>query len=205
MKTQSTARRAVMAVAGAALVAGALVPATASAQQYQGSYYDPCQRDQTGRQVVGAIVGGLAGMALGNNVVNDQRIDRWGRRRDNDTGATIGALVGAGVGANIGRNSAACTPARQAQPQPYYDYAPQYGYAPPPQDYYYDRYQDRRYDEYRYQDERYYDDRYYNDRSYDQRGACRMVESRIRMPDGRTETRMVQACPDSQGRYRIVD
>lgn len=86
---------------------------------------------------------------------------------------------------------------------PQYDYAPQYSYAPPPAyNDYYDRYQTQPYDN-RYQDER-YDDRYYDNRSSGY-GACRMVESRIRMPDGRSQTRMVQACPDSQGRYQIVD
>ena len=35
--------------------------------------------------------------------------------------------------------------------------------------------------------------------------ACTYAESPIRMPDGRTQKRMVQVCPDSQGRYQIVE
>ena len=35
--------------------------------------------------------------------------------------------------------------------------------------------------------------------------ACTYVESPIRMPDGRTQKRMVQVCPDNQGRYQIVE
>jgi hypothetical protein len=42
------------------------------------------------------------------------------------------------------------------------------------------------------------------DRS-DRGDACRLAESRIRMPDGRTESRYVRTCPDASGRYRIVD
>ena len=35
--------------------------------------------------------------------------------------------------------------------------------------------------------------------------ACQNVESPIYMPDGRQETRLVRVCPDSMGRYQIVD
>ena len=31
------------------------------------------------------------------------------------------------------------------------------------------------------------------------------AESRIRLPDGRSETRYVRTCPDQSGRYRVVD
>lgn len=44
--------------------------------------------------------------------------------------------------------------------------------------------------------------------SYDRSGrgdACRLAESRVRMPDGRSEVRYVRTCPDASGRYRIVD
>ena len=33
----------------------------------------------------------------------------------------------------------------------------------------------------------------------------RLAESRIRLPDGRYETRHVRSCRDSSGRYRVVD
>ncbi len=218
MKTHSTIRRTALATAGAALAAAALIPAAAQAQtqryDQQGYYYDPCQRDQSGRSVAGALIGGLAGMALGNNIVNDQRIDRWGRRRDNDTGATVGALVGAGIGASIGRDSAACVSSRQAAQPQRYGYAPGYngGYQaygntdyygrPYREDYYYDRYQQA--PTYAPPPAYGYDQGYY-DQGYNSGRACTYVESRVRLPGGRTETRMVQACPDSRGQYQIVD
>lgn len=214
MKPKST--KAALAVAGAALAA-TLAPAAAQAQQYgsaydqRGYYYDPCSRDQTSRTAVGAVLGGLAGMALGNNIGNDRFVDRYGRVHDNDTSATVGAVVGALAGGGVGRNSAACVaqpaPRRQQQRYDSYSYAPSYSATP------------RRYNDYGYG---YYDDQYaydryqtvptygYQDGYGDTYGAygrqsCRMVESRVRMPDGRAQTRMVQACPDSQGRYQLVD
>lgn len=218
MTTQSIRRTALIACA--AVAAGAAVlPATAQAQQYGSSYdqrgqyyYDGCRRDTNGRTAVGAILGGLAGMALGNNVGSDRSYDRRGRVHDNDTNATVGAIAGALAGGAIGRNSAACQP----EPKPYqqsYSYTqdyyatPQYS-APQRNDYYYDRYQSERgyaapsYD-YGYGNQG-YGAQGYGAQGYGAQG-CRMVESRIRLPDGRSQTRMVQACPDSQGRYQIVD
>ena len=49
---------------------------------------------------------------------------------------------------------------------------------------------------------------YYNDRpvgNYQNTDECRLAESRIRLPDGRTDTRYVRTCPDQYGRYRVVD
>ena len=37
------------------------------------------------------------------------------------------------------------------------------------------------------------------------RGQKTLAESRIRLPDGRTDTRYVRTCPDQYGRYRVVD
>jgi len=41
--------------------------------------------------------------------------------------------------------------------------------------------------------------------SYQNSDRCRLAESRIRLPDGRTDTRYVRTCPDQYGRYRVVD
>ena len=209
--------------AGAAATLTALLPAAASAQQpYYGSgydrsydarsgaYYDPCRRDQSNRSVGGGLAGAVAGAVIGGNVAS---------RKVRDEGAILGGVLGAVVGSQIGRSSAACDPQRrdygynagyQSNPYPYgqpyygqgYDTRPSdYGYGGRP----YDRRAERRYD-------RRYDDRYddysysYND-SYNSRSGsdCRMVENSIRLPDGRRETRMVQACRDSHGDYQLVD
>jgi hypothetical protein len=209
--TFRSTRRTALAACAAIAAGAALMPAAAQAQQYGSAYdqrgqyyYDGCRRDTNGRTAVGAILGGLAGMALGNNVTNDRFVDRWGRVHDNDTGAAVGAIAGAIAGGSIGRGSTACVP--EPLPNQYrrgYDYGYNNGYSYTPD--YYSR--APRYDEYyydRYQDRGYAPQSSYDDYGYGARG-CRMVESRMRMPDGRSETRMVQACPDSRGQYQIVD
>jgi hypothetical protein len=204
-RRQPRSRQAALAACAAVLAGVALVPAAAHAQQYGSAYdqrgqyyYDGCRRETNGRTAVGAILGGIAGMALGNNITNDRFVDRRGRVHDNDTGAAVGAIAGAIAGGSIGRGSAACVPEPLPQ-QRYsyndgYSYTPDYSRTPRYDDYYYDR----------YQSEPAYAPPAYDDYGYGGRG-CRMVESRIRMPDGRPQTRMVRACPDSQGRYQIVD
>ena len=51
----------------------------------------------------------------------------------------------------------------------------------------------------------YYDDRSRPVESYQNSDGCRLAESQIRLPDGRTDTRYVRTCPDQYGRYRVVD
>ena len=34
---------------------------------------------------------------------------------------------------------------------------------------------------------------------------CRLAESPIYMPDGRTQTRFVRVCRDASGKYAVVD
>lgn len=198
MNIHSTTKRAALAVAGvAAAIAG--FPVAAQAQSYGSAYdsngqyyYDGCRRDQNGRAVVGGVLGALTGMALGNN-----SSDRRGRRHD---GAAIGTVVGAIAGASIGKSTAACTP--QPSYSNYnsynngYAYTPSYNTGP----------------SYAYQEDYY--DRYaaapvqaYAPPAYDYGRpplACTYAESPVRMPDGRTQSRMVQVCPDAQGRYQIV-
>lgn len=59
----------------------------------------PCERRRDGNTTAGAIIGALAGAAIGSNVAAN------GARTE---GAVLGALVGGGVGGAIGRNSARC-------------------------------------------------------------------------------------------------
>ena len=56
-----------------------------------------------------------------------------------------------------------------------------------------------------YADDRYDDYRSRPIDSYQNSDRCRLAESRIRLPDGRTDTRYVRTCPDQYGRYRVVD
>ncbi|MDP2260352.1 MAG: glycine zipper domain-containing protein [Caulobacter sp.] len=59
----------------------------------------PCERRRDGNTTAGAIIGALAGAAIGSNVAAS------GVRTE---GAVLGALVGGGVGGAIGRSSAKC-------------------------------------------------------------------------------------------------
>jgi hypothetical protein len=184
-------------VAGVMALSAALtVPSFAAAQSAQGGYYDsrgyyydPCRRDTTQRETTGGLLGALAGAAVGSNLASHH-----GGRAG---GAVLGGLLGAGVGASVGKSSAACEPgqARYASPPP------------PPQAYYGDRYEDRaRYDD-RYEDrdgDR-YGRRYPVTQGQADPAACTLAESPIYLPDGRVQKRFVRVCPDSSGRYQVVE
>lgn len=66
---------------------------------YRGYRNSPCERSRTNRSVGGAVIGALAGGALGSNLDND------GNRSE---GTVLGAIVGGAIGANIGRSTANC-------------------------------------------------------------------------------------------------
>jgi hypothetical protein len=206
MKAKSTPVRAALATAAAATAFVAIAPTVAAAQSYgynsydsRGGYaYDGCRREQNSRGTLGALAGAAAGIALGNNVSRD----RSSRRN----AAAVGGVLGAVIGSQIGKNGAACTPGYETSyDSGYYDRsyapppAPAYGYYDrPTQGYYYDRYQERY-----AQSDAYARD--YAAPSYsDTNSRCTYVESPIYMPDGRTEKRMVQVCPDRNGRYQVV-
>ena len=199
-------------------------PLTASAQDYYGSgysqnygtgaysrsydynsgrYYDPCARERQGRTGAGAVIGGGAGAVIGSQLA------ARGRRTE---GSILGGVLGAVVGSQIGRSSSdACRSYQSSYGSNGY-YAQ--GYSQPSYGYYDDRYtgdQGYRYDDYdRRDDYAYSRGGYYDDRSrpvdaYQNSDGCRLAESQIRLPDGRTDTRYVRTCPDQYGRYRVVD
>lgn len=183
-------------------------------QRYYGndrSSYDYCRNDRGQRQGAGTFIGGAAGAVAGSQLA------ARGRRTE---GSILGGVVGAVIGNVVGRNSANNCETYRSN---YYD---DRAYSAPVYD---DRYADDRYDD-RYSDSRYSDNRYvqvypaptsgygssygygddYSSRyssSYGNtdRDGCRLAESRIRLPDGRSETRYVRTCPDQSGRYRVVD
>lgn len=190
------------------------LPGVASAQSYgydyppaygygsggysQGTYYDPCVRDQRQR----ATTGGLLGAAIG--AVAGSQMAARGRRTE---GSALGGVLGAAIGAGVGNSSAACDSRYRRDA----DYGYQGTRVPPAYGY-----DNRGYDNRGYDYDRRYDDRrdgydYYRDypdaypsapRDADQ---CRLAESNIRLPDGRMETRYVRTCMDQSGRYRVVD
>ncbi len=80
----------ILSLAAAASTAAIALPTLASAD-----CYDRKQNAQT----KGAIVGAVAGAALGNTVAG---------RRDKGAGTVLGAVVGAAVGSNIARSNTHC-------------------------------------------------------------------------------------------------
>lgn len=179
-------------VAGVMALGAALtVPTFAAAQSAPGGYYDnrgyyydPCRRDTTQRETTGGVLGALAGAAIGSNVAG---------HHVRTEGAVLGGLLGAGAGVAIGKGTAACQPGQAG-----YD-------SPQPQAYYGDHPEDRaRYDE-RDEDRYARPDRYPVAQYRSGRGACTLAESQIFMPDGEVQKRFVRVCPDSRGRYQVVE
>ena len=191
------AKKSAFALAAIACAA-TVMPTMASAQNYgqnygsygqNQAYYDPCVREQRERQAGSGMLGAAIGAIAGSQVASR------GRRTE---GSLLGGVLGAAIGAGVGRGTAACTPGDYPPAAPvYYETRPS---APT-----YDPRDNRRDDSYDYY--RDYPQDY--DRGYSKPApvddGCRLAESEIRMPDGRVETRHVRTCPDSSGRYRIVD
>lgn len=230
MRISKTSLAAVAALALGVTIA----PLTASAQTYysygqsrnfgtsaygpsydygRGQQYDPCARERQGRTGAGAVIGGGAGAVIGSQLA------ARGRRTE---GSILGGVLGAVVGSQVGRSSSDACRSYQTYDQGYYqqgygqpDYGYyQQGYTQPNYSYYDDRYtgdQGYRHDDYDRRDDYAYDrGGYYNDRgrpveTYQNTDGCRLAESLIRLPDGRTDTRYVRTCPDQSGRYRVVD
>jgi hypothetical protein len=91
-------KKSLIALSLAAVAASALTVAPASAQDYgYDGGRDPCAQVQHDRGTSGAVLGALAGAALGSNLA----AHHGGR----SGGAILGALAGAAVGNNIGRSS----------------------------------------------------------------------------------------------------
>jgi len=203
------------AIAALACASAVALPGVASAQSYgydyppaysnsgysQGTYYDPCVRDQRQRATTGGVLGAAIGAIAGSQMA------ARGRRTE---GSALGGVLGAAIGAGVGNSSAACDSRYRSNA----DYGYQGTYVPPAYGYDNRGYDSRSYDNRAY--DRRYDDRrdsydYYRDypdtyasapRDADQ---CRLAESNIRLPDGRMETRYVRTCMDQSGRYRVVD
>ena len=100
-----------------ALLAATSFAVMAPAASAQSQAYGNCESDRQGRQVAGAIIGGLLGAVIGNELADDSNNQpnyrRGGRghhndyrgrnhRRDRGNAEDVGTLAGAGVGALIG-------------------------------------------------------------------------------------------------------
>jgi hypothetical protein len=81
-------------------VASLAAAQVASAQPYDERqvYADQCQEQRTGHTILGAVIGGLAGAVIGNQV-------------SHGNGTAWGGVAGAAVGAGVG-NAADCNPQR---------------------------------------------------------------------------------------------
>ena len=115
------------------------LPSLAEAQNYRNA--QDCESDRQGRQVAGALIGGILGAVIGNELADDSNNnrhsrdshygrggrgghDRWGRgrgaryqHRDRGNAEEVGTIAGAGVGALIGAGIAGgddCNRTRQA-------------------------------------------------------------------------------------------
>ena len=207
--TRKFLSRGAAGLALASLVAGAMaVPTIASAQPApayqggaygQGSYYDPCRRDQVQRGTGGALVGGGLGALAGSSIAG---------RGAKTEGAVLGGILGAVIGANVGKSGAACEtpydPARPAAGQAYYGEPGGYeDYAAGGQTDGYYGYEQRAYDET-------YRDSGYGYRTMPVADAptadnCSLAESPIYLPDGRVQKRFVRVCRDARGEYQVVD
>ncbi|MEA1941324.1 MAG: hypothetical protein U9P68_03645 [Pseudomonadota bacterium] len=148
------------------------------ARSYQGGSYQDCESSRQNRQVAGALIGGILGAVIGNELADDSnnnrhgRPDRWDRRarwddyrrhgrgyygrhnrryehRDRGNAEEVGTIAGAGVGALIGAGIAGGEDCGTVR-------RTGGGYAGKPDGYYGD---DRYYDDSGY----YQDDRYYSD------------------------------------------
>jgi hypothetical protein len=205
-------------VAGSVALGALAVPAAASAQTYDRYGYGygdrrvEC-RDTRGNQTAGAVIGALAGAALGSNVAG---------RGAKSEGGVIGALAGAAIGAQAAKGaSSGChdrygssrygstTGYGYGSSQPYYGassgygYGRDYGYGSTTRDYGYGYGSSR---DYPYRgSERDYDHRRPVGAENGSLDSCRLAESPIYLPDGRTEKRYVRVCADESGRYRVVD
>lgn len=228
------ARPAMIAAAAAAALSTVPAAASAQVYTHQGyvpgyggqtyAYPDYCERNRQGRTGAGAVIGAGAGAVIGSQLA------ARGRRTE---GSILGGVLGAVVGSAAGRGSGdQCYGYRDdyrdgyaysPNPPAYssgYGYSQSYGHSPSySSGYSYGSsygggsvyYDENGYGPYS-SDPR-HGDRYgsgggYYDRDdrgrYDNDG-CRLAESRIRLPDGRSETRYVRTCPDRSGRYRVVD
>ena len=207
-KLSSTARSVLAAVAGVMTLSAVAAPQVAAAQSYGGSaygggsYYDPCQRDQGNRSIVGGLVGAALGATLGSQVA------ARGHRTD---GSLLGGALGAVGGAVVGNKTAACqsggasydaAPPPPPPPQAYYDHdAAPPPPPPPPPAYYGSRYDGD-------DDQWAYGPRGQRFRIADRpvgADGCTLAESPIYLPDGRVQKRFVRVCQDSSGRYQVVD
>jgi hypothetical protein len=107
-----------LALVGALGLSAAAAPSMAQ-DYYRGGYPTPCAQAAHRSGTSGAVLGALAGAALGSNLASHH----GGR----SGGALIGALAGAAIGNNIGRSQSADRCDGAYGDNAGYGYAPAYG------------------------------------------------------------------------------
>jgi hypothetical protein len=201
-----------LAILAGTLAVGAL-PASAQAGYYgYGPGRDACAAERRDNQVGGLILGGILGGIAGSNIAAS------GHRHD---GTAVGAVVGGLLGSEIGRGGTRCGTTQYAPPPPPYGadpypvsnypppppagpgygYPSDPGYAPYPDDGYYDSdvYVNRRGKRLDDRDRRSYNDNYAG-------RECADAEQITRLPDGSVVTRPVEACRTARyGDWRVRD
>ncbi len=178
----NTTSKTAWAVAALACAAAFAVPGLASAE----TCYQRTQDNQTG----GALLGAVAGAAIGNGVAG---------HHDRGAGTVLGAVIGAAVGSSVAKDGTHCG----------YGYS-NAGYRDTRYDNRYDNSYDNSYDDRRY-DDRYADTRYDNNdydnsynRGYVQSGSTVVYRERVvvqQQPVYRQRVVVVQQPVYSDDRY----
>ena len=197
----------------ALLAASALAmtaPSLAQAQTYNSHRAQDCETSRQNRQVAGALIGGILGAVIGNELADDSNNNRRGRdhsgrghgggwghghrgrhdryiHRDRGNAEEVGTIAGAGVGALIGAGIAGgeeCGSQRHHDP-----------YAGKPRGYGQTGYYEDSY----YQDSQYgYDDGYYYEEDYGSSGE--LLGAARPGPDARVYTASSSAYTTGQCR-----
>ena len=198
----------------ALLAASALAmtaPSLAQAQAYNSHRAQDCETSRQNRQVAGALIGGILGAVIGNELADDSNNNRRGRdhygrghgggwghghrgrhdryiHRDRGNAEEVGTIAGAGVGALIGAGIAGgeeCGSQRHHDP-----------YAGKPRGYGQTGYYEDSY----YQDSQYgYDDGYYYEEDYGSSGE--LLGAARPGPDARVYTASSSAYTTGQCRW----
>lgn len=108
-KTRKT-QKIIMSALASGMILSSVAVAPAMARDYQ--RYESCNTRQSSNKGNGALIGGIAGAALGNGVsANNSKTE----------GTVIGAVLGAVVGSQIAKDSTNCAPARSYNDRYYND------------------------------------------------------------------------------------
>ncbi|MEM9966352.1 MAG: glycine zipper 2TM domain-containing protein [Asticcacaulis sp.] len=112
-KTSKT-QKIIMSALASGMILSAGLAGTASARDYRhyDNRYETCGDRKSTNKTNGAIIGGLAGAALGNGVAADNA---------KTEGMVLGAVLGAVVGSKVGKDNTTCANTRYYSNDRHYD------------------------------------------------------------------------------------